>query len=308
MFSYLPHDRSEFFTTSRYWEAVENFLRFELENDGEDITSREFLKGKKGKVYVINKTSSSSVLAGKEELEFFLAKFFPEISYKWGENIEEGIVLQKNQKIFWAEGDAYSLMKLERVFLNVLSRMSGIATQTSFIGNIIKDSTIEIAATRKTQWSYLDKKAVHIGGGLTHRMGLFDAMMIKENHQIIGDYDLNIEKFLKQQCKQGSPKFLEVEVETLEEFKNIFNLFWNAENTEFTKVIMLDNFSAEKIQETLKNYPSAKSRHEKNIFLEASGGINEENISSYKKSSVDVISIGGLTNNVSPIDFSMRAL
>ena len=328
----LPHDRSDFFSTTRYWNAVEKFLEFELKNDGDDISSQIFLTNQffphqkilKGKVEIICKEQSGGILAGKSELIFFLDTFFPEISYTWGEDIEDGSEISHFQKIFWAEGNPYDLMKLERVFLNILSRMSGIATNTKKLSDLSKISgntkqePAKIAATRKTQWSYLDKKAVHIGGGLTHRMGLFDAIMLKENHQIMGRYNLPVAEYLSRDLDSSrpgiSPKFLEIEVETPEEFQKIFDIFWNSENSVETrctvslpKVIMLDNFSPEEIIDVLKNFPKKNLRHQKNIFLEASGGISETNISEYIDSGVDVVSMGCLTNFVKPIDFSMRA-
>jgi len=309
----LPHNRSEFFGTEKYWNAVEKFFAYELENDGEDLSAEFFLeKGKTAQVYVIAK--EEGIIAGKEELTFFLQKFFSENSRRikgnWLVNDQEKV--QKNQRIFEAEGDSKALMKFERVFLNVLSRMSGIATQTQKLVGITENSPIQIAATRKTQWSYLDKKAVHIGGGLTHRMGLFDAIMIKENHQIVGDYNLPISGYLDSLKNKKISHFLEIEVETPEEFSEIFDIFWNVTSEagkKMPKVIMLDNFSPEKIRETLEKFPEKtdrKYRYEKNIFLEASGGISAETIEEYKNSGVDVVSMGSLTNFVKPIDFSMR--
>ncbi len=299
----LPHDQSSFFSSPRYQKALEKFLEYELENDGEDLTSRVFLKEEKGEVFVIAK--ENGVLAGKEELDFFLQRFFPEISYTWTDKIQDGEKVEKNQKILTASGESYSLMKMERVFLNILSRMSGIATQTQKLSEI---SGIPIAATRKTQWSYFDKKAVYVGGGLTHRMGLFDAIMLKENHLFqMKNTSEKIQKFLEKQNSEIFPQFLEIEIETPAEFQNIFSLFWNSNTESFPKVIMLDNFSPAEISQTLAPLPEISERHQKNIFLEASGGISEHNIEGYTKTGVDVISMGSLTNSVVPLDFSMRS-
>lgn len=324
----LPHDRSEFFETEKYWNAVKNFFEYELKNDGEDLSSQFFLQdNKNSEIYVIVK--ESGVFAGKQELDFLLKHFFSKEKYEiegtWSpyfseeRALEDGNWVEKNQKIFRARGNAYALMKFERVFLNVLSRMSGIATQARRLTGILEKFPVKIAATRKTQWSYLDKKAVHIGGGLTHRMGLFDAIMLKENHQIIGEYQLDISGYLdslddvktKNQKKQTS-HFLEIEVETPEEFQKIFDIFWETKTRagqEMPKVIMLDNFSPEKIRDILADLPqkqNKQARHTQKIFLEASGGISERTLAEYAKTGVDVVSMGGLTNFVKPLDYSMR--
>jgi nicotinate-nucleotide pyrophosphorylase (carboxylating) len=303
----LPHDRSEFFLSDTYWKAVENFFATELKNDGADITAQFFLEEKKNiSAHIIAK--QEGVLAGKEELTFFLEKFFPSIQFSW--KVEEGKRFEKLQEIVLLKGNAQEIMKLERVFLNVLSRLSGIATQTNFLTT---NSPLPIAATRKTQWSFLDKKAVFVGGGLTHRMGLFDSMMIKENHLLAMKNNLEecLEKFFKnfldlKMLLKNKQKFFEIEVETEEEFEKVFQVFFREEFLDLPKVIMLDNFSPEKIKNLLKKFPAQDERQQKNIFLEASGGISEKNFLEYENCGVDVLSMGALTNNVSPIDFSLR--
>lgn len=298
----LPHDRSEFFSTEKYWHTVEQFFCFELENDGEDITAEFYVSENiSAKAFVV--TKSEGVLAGVDELTFFLQKFFPEISFSWKKSQGEGI--RRGEKIIEFSGNARKILKAERIFLNVLSRLSGIATQTK--RNIfLTGGTVHIAATRKTQWSYLDKKAVHVAGGLTHRIGLFDAILLKENHQIIEGYKTPNLSFFSQGIK-----FFEIEVETTEEFFKVFNEFLEDENTVgLQKVIMLDNFMPEQIKLILdgleKEGKGKKFRHENNIFLEASGGITEVNIAQYSNVGVDVLSMGSLTHSVLPIDFSLR--
>ncbi len=305
--SSLPHNRAYFFSTEKYWQFVEKFFIQELQNDGEDITSQFFLeKDTQRSVFVLAK--ENGILAGKEELNFFLEKFFPNLQKKWKK--EEGENIKNGEKIFFLSGNARQIMKLERIFLNVLSRLSGIATQTKMLTLLSKN--IPIAATRKTQWSFLDKKAVIIGGGLSHRIGLFDGIMIKENHILslqngMSEVKEKIEKLWKKNENNNPPYFFEVEVETKEEFEEIYTFFsTNKKILSLKKIIMLDNFSPLDIEILLKKYPDQKIRQQKNIFLEASGGISQKNISEYQNTRVDVLSLGSLTNNILPLDFSMR--
>lgn len=302
----LPHDRKKFFQTSHYWEAVKFFFHTELKNDGEDITAQFCVEAEKECVASII-AKSEGVLAGQEELNFFLQNFFPTLQTTWERGESEKIFPE--QKIITFTGNARKILQLERIFLNTLSRMSGIATMTHKISQLA--SPIQIAATRKTQWSYLDKKSVSIGGGLTHRMGLFDSVLVKENHQIIANYNENFFSQKQYEIVQryaDEKKFFEVEVETPEEFHKIFTKFCDEKffPQQLQKVIMLDNFTPEKIFYLLQNFPKREYRHAKNIFLEASGGITEKNISQYSKSGVDVISLGALTHSVLPLDFSLR--
>ncbi len=311
----LPHDQSSFFKSPKYWKAVHIFIQNELNNDGIDQTSGFFIPKKQTqKAYIIAK--ESGILSGKEELDFFLLTFFPKIKYKWNiEKTDNYYYLKKNQKIFFCSGNTREIMKFERVFLNILSRMSGIASHVKKISQNLKTP---IATTRKTQWSFLDKKAVFEGGGLTHRIGLFDGIMLKENHLISIDYDFILHEDILNSFITRNIQFIEVEVETETEFKKIFKTFfpdfsekstkssYSNKLLDIKKIIMFDNFSPKSIKKIIKTLPSLTERHSKNLFLEASGGISQANIEKYQDTGVDVISMGSITNNVTPIDFSLR--
>lgn len=309
-FSFLPHDRSLFFETQEYKKSVFSFFEKELQNDGIDITAQfSFSLQKKldtiSSAYVIAK--EDGILAGKEEILSFFSRQYPKVQIQF--LIDDGNSFTALEKIIIFSGNASDILKIERVILNTLSRMSGIATMTK---NLQEKSETPLAATRKTQWSYLDKKAVFVAGGLTHRMGLFDAILIKENHRIINGYnseifsDENVKTFLLQSEKEKHIAFIEVEVETEQEFEEIFKIFWKRKYLNISMVIMLDNFSSAEIKKIISSLPSLKERHFRKIFIEISGGITEKNLEIYSHLGADVISMGALTHSVIPIDFSLR--
>lgn len=298
----LPHDRSSFFSTDRYYNAVFLFFQRELENDGDDITSHSVFKNDS----VVNATifaKQDGVFCGQEDSAWLFASFFPNVQLHW--NIGDGEKFSKGKNIVRLEGSVFDILKAERVLVNTLSRMSGIATQTQSLQSSCKTA---IAATRKTQWSYLDKKAVWKGGGMTHRMGLFDALLIKENHAIaFGNGTKNIVQTAYHALNTANtPAFVECEVENSAEFLEIYQLFLQTEYQKIPKVIMFDNFEPEEIKSCMTQMGSVNNRHEKNIFLEISGGITQKNISEYDGLGCDVISMGSLTHSVLPIDFSLR--
>jgi len=192
-------------------------------------------------------------------------------------------------------GDARIILSCERTVLNLLSRMSGIATQTNMLVSKIRkiNKKTNLYSTRKTApgLRYFDKEAVKIGGGHKHRMALDDMVMIKDNHLLLCN---SIEDIIKKARKQH--KRVEVEVENQRDAILAANCG--------ATIIMLDNFSPVQIKKTITALQKKKLRN--NIKLEASGGINSKNITAYAKTSVDVISVGYITNSVNGLDLSLE--
>ena len=189
-------------------------------------------------------------------------------------------------------GDAAKVLMCERTALNLLTRMSGIATQTNFLVKKIP-SKIKLYATRKTApgLRYFDKEAVEIGGGKKHRLRLDEMVMIKDNHIAIHD---SLEELIKK-AKKKHKKF-EVEVE------NISEAILAAKNG--AAIIMLDNFTPSQIKKAIVTLKNQKLRSK--VLLEASGGINSKNITAYGMTGVDIISVGSITNSVKGIDMSLE--
>ena len=205
---------------------------------------------------------------------------------------KDGSKIKPNQTIISITGDAGKILTCERTALNLLTRMSGIATQTNHLVKKIPSKT-KLYATRKTApgLRYFDKEAVEIGGGKKHRLRLDEMVMIKDNHIAIEDSLLSLIKKTKKKYKK-----FEVEVENTKDAVLAANMG--------ATIIMLDNFTPAQIKKTIQTLKDQKLRSK--VLLEASGGITSKNISKYGQTGVDIISVGSITNSVKGIDMSLE--
>jgi len=212
--------------------------------------------------------------------------------------VSDGEETKKEQVMLKIFGDARTILSAERTMLNLLSRMSGIATATRKLVEKVKKARLNtrIAATRKTAPGllYFDKKAVFIGGGDPHRLHLDDMVLIKDNHLAVSE---NIETAV-QLAKQNASFTRKIEVEVTKVADALKAAKAGAD------VIMLDNFSPKLIRETIGLLKEA-GFHEK-ILLEASGGITQENLLEYAQTQVNIISLGELTHSVRALDVSLE--
>jgi nicotinate-nucleotide pyrophosphorylase (carboxylating) len=208
---------------------------------------------------------------------------------------KDGQPIKANQTILVISGPARAILSCERTALNLLSRMSGIATATNQLVKQIKkvSKKTDLYSTRKTApgLRYFDKEAVEIGGGKKHRVTLSDMIMIKDNHIAL---EGSIVELIKRAKKRA--KVFEVEVDTFSDAILAASLG--------APIIMLDNFTPQMIRKTIVQLEKMKLR--KNIRLEASGGINAQNIREFAKTGVDMISVGSITNSAKAIDFSLE--
>jgi len=264
-------------------------LRFISEDiQGGDITS-VLLPKKKIKAKIISR--QEGVLAG--------VKFAGDIFRLKGCNVKiikkDGAKLKSTQIILQISGNAGTVLSCERTALNLLSRMSGIATQTNFLVSKIRkiNTKTKLYSTRKTApgLRFFDKEAIMIGGGQKHRMSLNDMVMIKDNHLLVTN---SMEGLIKNARKRH--KHVEVEVE------NQRDAILAASSG--ATIVMLDNFSPIQIKKTITALQKKKLRDK--VKLEASGGINSKNISAYAKTGVDIISVGSITNSVKGLDLSLE--
>jgi len=264
-------------------------LRFISEDiQGGDITS-VLLPKKKIKAKIISR--EDGILAG--------VRFAREIFHLKGCHVriikKDGTRLKPNQVVLEVSGNARTILSCERTVLNLLSRMSGIATHTNLLVSKIRkiNKKTSLYSTRKTApgFRYFDKEAVQIGGGHKHRMALDDMVMIKDNHLLVCN---SIEDIIKSARKRH--KHVEVEVENQRDAVLAANCG--------ATIVMLDNFSPAQIKKTISALQKKNMRHK--VKLEASGGINSKNISAYAKTDVDMISIGSITNSVKSLDLSLE--
>ena len=210
---------------------------------------------------------------------------------------KDGVKLKPNQIILQVSGNARTILSCERTALNLLSRMSGIATQANLLVSKIRkiNRKTKLYSTRKTApgLRFFDKEAVMIGGGHKHRMSLNDMVMIKDNHLLVSN---SMEDIIKKARKQH--KHVEVEVESQRDA--ILAASSGA------TIVMLDNFSPEQIKKTITALQKKKLRNI--VKLEASGRINSKNITAFAKTGVDMISVGSITNSVKGLDLSLEVI
>jgi nicotinate-nucleotide pyrophosphorylase (carboxylating) len=237
----------------------------------------------------------SGILAGVEIAEKILRYREPGILFELHKN--DGDLMQCGETAFTIEANIHTILSCERLVLNCMQRMSGIATLTREYADAVLDYSSKILDTRKTTPGFrlLEKEAVRIGGGVNHRFGLFDMIMLKDNHI---DYCGGIKKTLDQALaysRKYKPGIkIEIEARTLEDVKEI--LAWGKADR-----IMLDNFNPALLAEALRLI-------QKKTETEASGGINLENIRAYAATGVDYISIGALIHQAKSLDLSLKAI
>jgi nicotinate-nucleotide pyrophosphorylase (carboxylating) len=236
----------------------------------------------------------TGIVAGIEEIMTLAAM----LELKAEAKVAEGEEIKKGQSIMKISGNAQNILSVERTMLNLLSRMSGIATATKRLTEKLKkvNSKAKIAATRKTAPGllYFDKKAVLTGGGDPHRFHLDDMILVKDNHvAIVGGVEEAVKR-AKQNCSFSK----KVEVEVV----NVADALKAVEAG--ADIVMLDNFSPKKVAETVEEFK--KVGFFGKVMLEVSGGITEQNIVEYASAHVDFISIGTLTHSVRALDMSLE--
>jgi len=213
-----------------------------------------------------------------------------DIHHKDGEVLKPGVIAMH------IEGNIGKLLVAERLILNIMQRMSGIATKTRHMMSLIQGTETKILDTRKTSplFRYFEKEAVRIGGGTNHRHGLYDAMMIKDNHiDFAGGITKGIEKCIAYQKEHKLSIDIIVEARDMDEVKEILL-------APPVKRILLDNFTTEATKEAVRFIDGR-------IETESSGGIDEDSIRPYALCGVDYISMGALTHQIQSLDISLKA-
>jgi len=267
-------------------KALDNFLAEDIGKG--DITSN-LLPRKKISASIISR--QDGIVAGVQYVKYIFVSGGCKVKILK----KDGSKIKPNQKIIIVSGFAHTVLSRERTALNLLSRMSGIATQTNNFVNKIKkvNSKVKLYSTRKTApgLRLFDKEAVEIGGGNRHRMSLDQMIMIKDNH-------LAVASSIWELVQKAHRKYrtIEVEVESL----NDAILAAKAG----ASIIMLDNISPKEISKIVNTLKKLHLRDK--IKIEASGGINSTNIQSYARTGIDMISVGKITTSASGLDLSLE--
>jgi nicotinate-nucleotide pyrophosphorylase (carboxylating) len=305
-----------------YKQWVFRFTFLELEKDlGEcgDITTEVlFDEHRECRARLVSR--ENGIVAGMQEVAYFLvesdAAFRPRIGSiavqflkKDGEQVVPGDALLE------LSGLARDVLAVERVLVNLVARMSGVATMTrkfvEAMGGDIVDGSLEnfplLAATRKTLWGLLDKRAVVLGGGVTHRLSLSDAILVKDNHLALfeGDITALLEKVF---TFDGGQRFVEVEVESPQQALHVASSAQriHAKSATLPFFLLLDNMKPGEICETIELLQKGKLHDD--VLLEASGGVTLENIAEYAKTGVDMISSGSLTTGAKSLNLSLEVM
>jgi len=288
----------------KYLSWLERFFDQEYREDigSGDMTSEAILtRNKHGKA--ILKAKQSGIIAGVEEASWFYEKHDLEVKI----HTQDAKETRNGNTILEVHGTQKDILATERIGLNVLQRMSGIATETRYLVDLLRGYKTRIAATRKTYLRYLDKKAVFLGGGLTHRLGLWDSILVKDNHLEALRND-GIKNFVEKAIAMASlfedkVGFIEIETTNHDDAMRAARKF---KQLKLKKpcIIMLDNVRPKEIGQIME-----KLRDENLydcVLLEASGNIMRENIREYAKTGIDVVSLGYLTHSAKILDMSLE--
>ena len=234
------------------------------------------------------------IIAGIEVARMVLERLGPTVEFE--QVLEDGAHVKPGDVAFYVSGREITLLQSERILLNIMQRMSGVATQTAVYADRLKGLKTKVLDTRKTTpgMRVLDKMAVEIGGGENHRMGLFDMILIKDNHiDFAGGITAALTKCREYLCRTGRNLPIEIEVRSLADIDEVFAA-GGADR------IMLDNFSVELTREAIVRIAGR-------CEIESSGGITLDTLREYAECGVDFVSVGALTHQIKSLDMSLKA-
>lgn len=263
--------------------------------DGDHSTLACIAANAKGKAVL--KIKQRGIIAGLDVAEKIFKYQHPSCNFL--KHKKDGDAMEIGEVAFEVESFVHTILQCERLVLNCMQRMSGIATLTKSYTDKLKSYKTRLLDTRKTTPNFrlLEKEAVRIGGAVNHRFGLFDMIMLKDNHV---DYCGGLEQAISkasQYVQQYRPHLkIEVETRSIDDVKRVLEI---GKGKVFR--IMLDNFSPQHVADALKII-------EGNFETEASGGINLENIQQYAETGVDYVSVGGLIHQAKSLDLSLKAV
>lgn len=276
-------------------DKLKKFVALALEEDvqeGDHTSLSTINEGAQGEAKLLVK--DHGILAGVAVAEDIFQLIDPRLTLEI--YIKDGATVVPGDVAFHVKGDVHSILKAERLVLNVMQRMSGIATRTAAYAEKLIGTKAKVLDTRKTTplLRFLEKEGVLIGGGTNHRFGLYDMILIKDNHvDYAGGISEAIKKAQAYKVQQHLDIAIEVEVRNFDELEEVLA-------NEAVDRVMFDNFTPEQVHAAVEIVNGR-------LVTEASGGITLETIASYAQAGVDYISVGALTHSVKSLDLSLKA-
>ena len=256
------------------------------------------------------RAKANGIIAGTSVADRLVVQYFPDCTVTW--NVTEGEGVQSGEQVLKISGPAVQVLRCERIMLNILGRMSGIATNTA--SWVSQAGNIGVACTRKTDWGLLDKWAVHVGGGLTHRLSRADALMIKENDLTalapgIDEEDVAVATAVSLIDMDSDAEFTVIEVrDSIQAVAAV--KAWDSLQIERSGcekiVLLLDNMGPSGCAEVHRILMQENLRAW--CILEGSGGVFLEELGQWTESGVDLVSTSALNRGVSPLDLSMKVV
>lgn len=275
---------------------VDDFIRRALAEDvgdGDHTTLSTIPADAMGKARLLVK--QEGILAGVEVARKVFAQVDRELTF--APMLHDGAIIQPGDVAFYLEGPSRSITIGERLALNFMQRMSGIATKTHRIQSLISDTKCKLLDTRKTTpgFRYFEKEAVRIGGGVNHRFGLYDMILVKDNHvDFAGGVPQALQQVKNYLTNTGKSLRVEVEARNMKEVMQIVE-------SGIAFRVLLDNMTPSQIAEAVQWINGR-------LETEASGGITEVNIREYALAGVDYVSMGALTHQIQSLDLSLKAV
>jgi len=275
---------------------LSDFIEKSLNEDigfGDVTTLSTIPEHQTGKAQLLVKDNGviAGVVVAEKIFNYFDKNLFLKVLKNDGEKVVSG------ESAFFVEGKVASILITERLVLNLMQRLSGIATKTRVLSELIKPYGTKLLDTRKTtpNMRFLEKWAVRIGGGFNHRFGLYDMVLIKDNHVDASGGIANAVAKVKEYLKKNDLSLkIEVEVRNFTEIEEVLK-------TPGIDRVLIDNFTPSELIKAIKLI-------DKQIETEASGKINEDNIVEYAATGVDYISSGSLTHTIKPLDLSLKIM
>ncbi len=279
-----------------YIPFIEDLIELSIKEDigdGDHATLSSIPKDEIGKMHLLIK--QNGVVSGIEIARMIFTKLDPEVTFT--QLIQDGELVKIGDIAFTVKGKLHSLLQAERIILNIMQRMSGVATQTANYVKEIEGTSAKLLDTRKTNpgMRVLDKIAVKTGGGVNHRTGLYDLILLKDNHIDFAGGVAQALNGAKEYLKKNSKSLqIEIEVRSMDDIIEVLN-------TGGADRIMLDNFDTKKTKEAVEFINGR-------VQVESSGGITLDTIRSYALCGVDFISVGALTHQIKSLDMSLKAI